>query len=76
MNHDETPMVAVDESEPLLIAADDVARMMGVSPRTVWRLLSSGQLIAPLRLGGNTRWRRAEVIEWIAKGCPRPASDQ
>lgn len=44
--------------------------MMKVSKRTLWRLLSAGKLIEPIRLGGNTRWRLRDVQTWIDEGCP------
>lgn len=53
-----------------LIAADQLAAMLDVSTRTVWRLLSTGRIVQPIRLGGSVRWRLDEVREWIAKGCP------
>ena len=58
------------DAAPLLVRADEVARMMGVSERTLWRLASAGRVPQPVRIGRNTRWRRAEVADWIAKGCP------
>ena len=60
------------EPKPLLINARELARMMQVSPRTLWRLLSAGKLIRPIRIGGNTRWRLDEVKDWIDRGCPPP----
>lgn len=62
--------------EPLLIQAEELARMLGVSTRTLWRLLSAGRLPRPVRFGGNTRWRLAEVKAWIARGCPSVAQDE
>lgn len=59
-----------NETPPILIRADEVARLMGVSERTLWRLLSAGKVPKPLRIGRNTRWRLAEVRDWIAGGCP------
>ncbi|QEG37724.1 helix-turn-helix transcriptional regulator [Bythopirellula goksoeyrii] len=53
-----------------LIAAEELAEMLDVSTRTVWRLLSTGQLVQPLRIGGSVRWRIDEVQEWINNGCP------
>ena len=66
--------LADQHGDPVLVGADTVAQMLNVSPRTVWRLLSAGKLIEPVRLGGNTRWRSAEVLQWIADGCPPPNS--
>lgn len=53
-----------------LIAADELAAMLDVSTRTVWRLLSTGRLVQPIRIGGSVRWRLDEVRDWITKGCP------
>ncbi len=55
---------------PVLINAEELARMMDVSERTLWRLLSGGKVPQPVRIGRNTRWRLAEVVEWIERGCP------
>ncbi|GIW86426.1 MAG: hypothetical protein KatS3mg108_0750 [Isosphaeraceae bacterium] len=59
------------EKTAVLISADEVATMLGVSERTLWRLLSAGKLPEPVRIGRNTRWRAAEVRDWIERGCPQ-----
>ena len=56
--------------ENVLITAAQVAEMLNVSLRTLWRLKSAGKLPAPVRLGGAVRWRTQEVLQWIAEGCP------
>ena len=56
-----------------LITAAELARLMHISQRTVWRLVSAGRIIPPIRIGGNTRWRLDEVERWIADGCPPSA---
>lgn len=61
---------------PALLSVDQVAALLQVSTRTVWRLLSSGELIEPVRMRGNTRWRREELESWIESGCPRAESHQ
>lgn len=48
-----------------------VAAMLGCSVRHVRRLADSGRMPAPVRLGALIRWRRADVEQWIASGCPR-----
>ncbi|WP_425395433.1 helix-turn-helix transcriptional regulator [Aeoliella sp.] len=53
-----------------LIAAEELAKMLDVSTRTIWRLLSTGKLVQPLRIGGSVRWRLDDVEEWINNGCP------
>jgi excisionase family DNA binding protein len=58
------------DTVPVLLTAEEVAAMLGVSERTLWRLLSAGKLPKPVRFGRNTRWREAEVKAWIERGCP------
>ena len=59
-------------SEPLLVPAAEVARLLDVSTRTLWRQLSAGQIPKPVRFGGTVRWRIDELRKWIADGCPLP----
>jgi len=61
--------------EPLLMTVDELAHELGISVRTVWRLLSSGEMVEPVRFGKNVRWRREDVKQWIAAGCPRIAAE-
>ena len=60
----------VNTTAPKLITIDELASMLGMSKRTVWRLLSAGQIPEPIRLGGCTRWRLDLVRQWIDSGCP------
>lgn len=59
-----------DTNTPLLITVEILAKMLDISPRTVWRKLSCGEMIKPVRIGKCVRWRRHEVAAWIAEGCP------
>ncbi len=52
-----------------LLDVCDVARMLGLSSRSVWRLRDRGALPQPVRLSGSVRWRRDELDAWIAGGC-------
>lgn len=69
------PEAGPADNSPLLIPASEVARLLGISKRTLWRLLSAGKLPAPVRLGNNVRWRLDEVEHWISQGCPSAPSD-
>ena len=62
--------MSTDTAQELLIPAERLAKMLNISSRTLWRLLSAKQLLAPVRFGGNVRWRLDEVKQWIADGCP------
>lgn len=61
---------------PRLIAARELAALLQVSMRTLWRWRSTGRVIQPIRIGGATRWRLEEVESWISQGCPSPMGDQ
>lgn len=54
----------------LLLSAADVALMLNVSTRTVWRLDAAGKLPKAVAVGGLKRWRREELAAWIVAGCP------
>ena len=54
-----------------LLTAAEAAEMAGVGKRSWWRFSSSGKAPAPVRIGRSVRWRRAEIADWIAAGCPR-----
>lgn len=58
---------------PLLVDVNFVARLISMSTRTVWRLVSSGKLLPPIRIGGAARWPLEQIKRWIEQGCP-PAS--
>ncbi|MDO5706053.1 MAG: helix-turn-helix domain-containing protein [Paracoccus sp. (in: a-proteobacteria)] len=46
---------------PLLMKDTEVARFLGMSKASVWRLTRNGKLPQPIRIGGMTRWKRAEI---------------
>ena len=56
-----------------LINANQLADMLSISERTLYRLKSMGQLPKPIVLGGSVRWRLTVVRDWIANGCPTPS---
>ena len=53
--------------EELLLRDKEVARMIGVSRSTLWRLVRADLFPPPIRVGTRAvRWRLSEVLEWIA----------
>ena len=52
---------------PCLVNVCDVGRMLGISGRTVWKLLQHGQFPEPVHIGRSTRWRVSDVEEHIRK---------
>lgn len=57
--------------EPLYGPAD-LARRLGVSRSTIYRLRDQGALPAPLVIGGTLRWDPRIIEEWIRQGAPAP----
>jgi excisionase family DNA binding protein len=53
------------EGEGRLLRVRDVARMLAISTRGVWRLAASGEIPAPVRVGGSTRWRQADLQRFV-----------
>ena len=45
----------------MLMTDRQVAAMLSVSRSTVWAAVARGELPAPIKLGGSTRWQRAEI---------------
>ncbi len=62
------PSAAFDA--PALLDARGVAALLSVSVRHVRRMETAGELPRPVRLGRAVRWRRAELLDWLAAGCP------
>lgn len=49
-----------------LLRVRDVARLLAISVRGVWRLAGMGQIPLPVKVGGSTRWRAADIHRLIA----------
>jgi excisionase family DNA binding protein len=71
-----TQIIQPSATLPLLISVESVADLLGISPRSVWRRLSSGEMIEPIKIGKSVRWRRQEVIDWVEAGCPIPVIER
>lgn len=59
-----------DLLQPMLIDAERVAFLLGISTGTFWRLNSCERAPRPIKLGRRTLWRVDEIREWVAAGCP------
>lgn len=58
------------ENISLLLSAKEVAALMGITVRTVWRLVQRGNLWEPIRITRHAKWHRVEIEDWIQRGCP------
>ena len=50
------------EMLPLLLSVGQVGKLLSLSVRSVWRLVSIGELAAPVRIGRASRWKRDWVL--------------
>lgn len=58
-------------AEPELITFDDLGKLMQVSVRQLYLMEDDGRLgPARIQIGRSVRFRRREVGDWIAAGCP------
>lgn len=49
-----------------VVSVREVAELLGVNPRTVWRMAQSGEIPAPIRLGERiVRWRLSDLREHL-----------
>jgi excisionase family DNA binding protein len=63
-----------EPDRPLLITARELAKLLRISTRTLWRLRSAGDLPKAVRLGSAVRWRLDDVEKWLAGGCQMSSS--
>ena len=54
----------------IAISAKELATLLGVSLRQIWRLNATAKLPKPVRLGGSVRWLREEIAAFLKAGCP------
>ena len=53
-----------------ILRAVELAGLLGLSRGTISRWLAEGALPKPIELNGMRVWRRVEVEDWLAAGCP------
>jgi len=59
----------VNEPLRLLVTAEEAARMLSMGRSTFWRNVSAGVLPQPVRIGGLTRWRIADLVRVVDLGA-------
>jgi len=58
-------------AEPLLIPVSGVCRLLSILRSSFFSLRSAGRIpLQPVRLSSKLLYRRDEVEQWVAKGCP------
>lgn len=63
----------VAKQKPLeLLTKEQVAQRLNISLRTVYRLIQTGEIPAPVKLGKMLRWRTDVLDAWIENDCKPP----
>lgn len=67
-------MVESQLAEPTtteLYDVTDLARILKVSSRHIFRMLDAGQIPPPIRIGTKIlRWDKEDILRWISNRCP------
>ncbi len=56
--------------EPVLLKAEQAARMLGIGRSKFYSMHSAGLLPLPVSLGGCVRWDRLELRDWLSAKNP------
>ena len=55
-----------------LLTVEEVARILCVSKRTIWRLVASGELPPPVKVGKRLRrWRLQDIEDFVSEKPPK-----
>jgi excisionase family DNA binding protein len=72
LNATPNPRPAALQGERLTYRLDEVAKLLGVSRRTIERERAAGRFPKPdLWIGRTPLWRRETLVQWIAEGGGR-----
>jgi len=55
--------------ESTFVSKPEAAEMIGVSVRTLERLVATGRFPPPIRFGRRPRWLKKALSRWIEGGC-------
>ncbi|MCD8141537.1 MAG: hypothetical protein LUE17_17520 [Planctomycetaceae bacterium] len=53
-----------------LVDVNEAARLCMISASMFYKLNAAGKTPLPVHLGKLLRWRKIELLDWIAAGCP------
>ncbi len=63
---------ADSEGHPLTLSANELASLLGISERTVWRMVTANDCPIPiLRFGKRVRFSRLALEEYLRTGGPQ-----
>ena len=60
---------AIARHNSVLVSCKTLAKMLSISTRTAWRLLSAGKLPKPVSLGGSKRFLMSDIDLFLECDC-------
>jgi len=63
-------LVAASQPRAALMKPGEVARELGIGVRTLQRLRQLGKVPAAISIGGQLRWRRADLEQFLLEAKP------
>jgi hypothetical protein len=69
MSNEPAKAVSAIRLAPLLLEERAAAAILCISPRKLWELAACGA-IKSVKIGALKRYRRIDLEEWVASGCP------
>lgn len=54
----------------ILVGSSEAAAALGIGKTLFYSMHLQRKIPAPIKLGRRTLWRRQELEEWAAHGCP------
>lgn len=61
-------------TEKLLVADKEAAALLSLGRSTFWREVAAGRLPQPIKIGGATRWRLADLRRCVEPPANSPTT--
>ncbi len=61
--------------EPLLVSAEDAARLVGISRSKWYQLYNEGRTPEAIKIDRRSLWRVSQLRDWVAGGCKPRGGD-
>lgn len=53
-------------TDQVLMRDKEAAKLLGIGKTTLWNNVKKGEVPAPIKIGGSTRWRVADLLAFVA----------
>ncbi len=59
-----------------MLTVEEVAAMLAIGVRSVWRKAQDGRLPPPIKMTGSTRWAKSTLKDWITEQATAASKKQ